>query len=275
MDWFPMAIGRIWEYLTSKFIWRGICCFMDIGSSKSMHNRISFNNDDKARLAWLTGNKFIVKTEKILLQNIKTEGIDNILEVGCGEGANIYNLYSGEKKFVGVDIDCGKLGVAAPLFKKSTFVCADALNLPFRDNSFDLVFCRDVLHHVSDRKIMVDEMLRVCRLKGKIVVIEANGNNLFWNIFGTLLRTERGVKKNTIPEFKRFFLSKYAGGLSEITINLFNTPMFLRLLTHYKYGWENLGNNKCFLYVSNILDRFKSVSFKRYWPYIIVTAIKK
>ena len=209
------------------------------------------------------------------MRNIKTEGIDNILEVGCGEGANIYNLYSGEKKFVGVDIDCGKLGVAAPLFKKSTFVCADALNLPFRDNSFDLVFCRDVLHHVSDRKIMVDEMLRVCRLKGKIVVIEANGNNLFWNIFGTLLRTERGVKKNTIPEFKRFFLSKYAGGLSEITINLFNTPMFLRLLTHYKYGLKNLGNNKCFLYVSNILDRFKSVSFKRYWPYIIVTAIKK
>lgn len=243
--------------------------------NKNMHTEEYFKNADKERLNWLTKNKFIVKAEKILLQEIKTEGIDSILEVGCGEGANIYNLCSDERKFVGIDINYDKLGLAALFLKKTKFVCTDALNLPFQSNSFDLVFCRDVFHHVSDRNAMLEEMLRVCKRNGRIIIIEANGKNLFWNVFGSILSEEKGVKKNTILEFERLLLREYADNFSEITIKLLKTPMFLRLLAHYKFGFKELGNNRYFLRLADALSCFKMLSSKKHWPYIIAMAIKK
>lgn len=240
-----------------------------------MHTRKYPENFDKERLNWLTKNKFIVKMERQLLTEIITNSFDSVLEVGCGEGANIYNLHGDENKFIGIDINYARLGLAAVLLKKTKFACADALNLPFQDNSFDVVFCRDVFHHVSDRNKMFEEMIRVCRLKGKIIIIEANGKNLFWNIFGSILSEEKGVKKNTIHEFERLLWNEYAGNFSEITINFLDTPMLFRFLTHYKFGFKALGDNKYFLFFAEALSRFKICSFKKYWPYIIAIAVKK
>ena len=38
------------------------------------------------------------------------------------------------------------------------------LQIPFRDEMFDVVLCRDVLHHVVDKSEAVGELIRVCRL---------------------------------------------------------------------------------------------------------------
>jgi ubiquinone/menaquinone biosynthesis C-methylase UbiE len=47
--------------------------------------------------------------------------------------------------------------------KNAGFICADALRLPFREDYFDLVFSRDVFHHVSDKDGMFQEIIRVLK----------------------------------------------------------------------------------------------------------------
>ena len=45
-------------------------------------------------------------------------------------------------------------------------VKADICNLPFKDNSFDVVFCNHVLEHISDDTKAMKELYRVMKPKG-------------------------------------------------------------------------------------------------------------
>lgn len=236
---------------------------------------LSCGNVNKERFYWLTNNKLTVVMEKMLLANLKMEGADTVLEIGCGEGADIYNLNSNVRIFVGIDLYYEKLNFAKSLIKNVNFICADVLNLPFCDNYFDLVFCKDVLHHIVDKDKMIKEMIRVCKPKKRIVIIEANGRNFFWIFFGTVIRQELGVKENTIQVFKQLFKNNI-NNFSKVTIDFLYIPMFFKLLIHYKFGIENLGNNNQFLIFSNLFAKFlKKIGFKKFWPYIIIVGIKK
>jgi ubiquinone/menaquinone biosynthesis C-methylase UbiE len=56
----------------------------------------------------------------------------------------------------------------------------DAENLPFADESFDLVFSWGVIHHSSDMDKALSELVRVCRRGGTIVVMVYNRRSLFY-----------------------------------------------------------------------------------------------
>src|SRR6266511_3129523 len=44
--------------------------------------------------------------------------------------------------------------------------------LPFRDDSFDLAFCRFAVHHFAEPQQQLDEMARVCRDGGRLAIID-------------------------------------------------------------------------------------------------------
>ena len=50
------------------------------------------------------------------------------------------------------------------------FACADALQIPFQDEAFDIVICSEVLEHIPDHEGAVKEALRVLRTGGILVV---------------------------------------------------------------------------------------------------------
>lgn len=56
--------------------------------------------------------------------------------------------------------------LTADLFSPLADVKADICNLPFEDNSFDVVFCNHVLEHIVDDKKAMSELYRVLRPKG-------------------------------------------------------------------------------------------------------------
>ena len=65
------------------------------------------------------------------------------------------------------------------MFDTVGFVCGDALSLAFDSDVFDVVFCRDLLHHVDfARKKALEEALRVCKSGGRMIVLESNGRKL-------------------------------------------------------------------------------------------------
>ena len=56
--------------------------------------------------------------------------------------------------------------ITADLYSPIVDVKADILNLPFDDNSFDIVFCNHVLEHIEDDKKAMQELFRVLKPNG-------------------------------------------------------------------------------------------------------------
>src|SRR5512138_1270084 len=86
---------------------------------------------------------------------------DRVLDLGIGTGVSL-NYYPRHVRLVGIDLSSGMLREARKKIRErgleSTAVFqADALHLPFGDNSFDHVFISHVISVVSDPYRLVQE----------------------------------------------------------------------------------------------------------------------
>ena len=90
-----------------------------------------------------------------------------ILEVGCSTGMQLMALKKmGFKNFVGFDISKSGLKRAKENLPEATFMEASALDIPFKDNYFDLVFTAGVLIHQHPEKALgkvIDEIYRTTK----------------------------------------------------------------------------------------------------------------
>lgn len=102
----------------------------------------------------------------------------SFLDVGTGTGWIAIGVakYSSEVEVVGVDLSEPMLKVAAKnalnegVGGKTKFISGDAKNLPFENETFDSVFCHNMLHHVPNPIEMVNEMARVIKKDGAILI---------------------------------------------------------------------------------------------------------
>ncbi|MCH8004058.1 MAG: class I SAM-dependent methyltransferase [Nanoarchaeota archaeon] len=102
------------------------------------------------------------KAEKIIkiLSKYKDLEKSKILDVGCGSGYLGSVLHKKSKKYVGIDFaDERKV-------KDFVFIRTDAINIPFRNNSFDIVICNHVIEHVRDQKKLLHEINRLLKKDG-------------------------------------------------------------------------------------------------------------
>ncbi len=93
-----------------------------------------------------------------------------VLDAGCGNGFIMDNL--NENTVTGIDF-------CFEMLQRGTgkgFLCADAENIPFSKNTFDVVYSADLLEHVPNPSRMVSESSRVLKKNGKLIIITPNGN---------------------------------------------------------------------------------------------------
>lgn len=89
------------------------------------------------------------------------------LEVGCGTGLILARVAREARRAEGVDLSPGMLELAR---KRGLEVReASATELPYPDNSFDVVYSFKVLAHVPDIDKALSEMARVCRPGGHVL----------------------------------------------------------------------------------------------------------
>jgi SAM-dependent methyltransferase len=88
-----------------------------------------------------------------------------ILEVGCGEGIVLATLAARlpGTRLDGLELDEAALAEARIRCPGATLVRGDACALPFRDQSFDLVVCLEVLEHLPEPARALRELRRVAR----------------------------------------------------------------------------------------------------------------
>lgn len=111
----------------------------------------------------------------VLADTVELDGRD-VLDVGCGEGALVRWIRSRGARVVGAE--CGdemrRRALAADPEHALDYVDAGGQDLPFDDDSFDVVVYSYSLHHVpvDDMPAALDEARRVLRPSGTLYVVE-------------------------------------------------------------------------------------------------------
>jgi SAM-dependent methyltransferase len=97
------------------------------------------------------------------------------LDIGCGDGVLLYKAMAAGGKVIGLDLSFGglvqgKTEIEARLDQPPTLVNASCYDLPFPDNSFDYVLSVEVIEHLSEPDIYLQEINRVLRRGGVVAL---------------------------------------------------------------------------------------------------------
>ncbi|NWK54790.1 class I SAM-dependent methyltransferase [Verrucomicrobiaceae bacterium N1E253] len=116
---------------------------------------------------------------KELAETTTSSRVESILDVGCGDGSFLRQLIASSpeaKRVVGVDIVDPRTLVPEDLLNHpvAEWVTAYGHQLPFPDDSFDLVCIARVLHHLPGEfvELTLNEMKRVLKPGGEFMVCE-------------------------------------------------------------------------------------------------------
>jgi len=115
-----------------------------------------------------------------------------LLEVGGGLGTDHSQFARNGAITTDLDLSSGHLDHARKNFQlrglKGEFVHGDAENMPFPDATFDVVYSNGVIHHTPNTARVVDEMYRVLKPGGRVIIMVYAENSLhYWrNLFYTI-----------------------------------------------------------------------------------------
>ena len=101
----------------------------------------------------------------------------SVLDAGCGDGVHLRafaDRVGPHGRVVGAELDAGRAAAAAAVAPDLGVVRADVASLPFAADTFDLVWCSAVLHHVESPSAAVAELARVLRPGGRLAVLEGD-----------------------------------------------------------------------------------------------------
>ncbi|MFN0065047.1 MAG: bifunctional 2-polyprenyl-6-hydroxyphenol methylase/3-demethylubiquinol 3-O-methyltransferase UbiG [Chlamydiales bacterium] len=105
-----------------------------------------------------------------------------VLDIGCGAGFLTNTLAQSGHSVTGIDLSVESLEVAKKrdTTKNVKYIVADAFNLPFAPHSFDAVCAMDLLEHISDPQLVVQQAARVLKPGGLFFFHTFNRNWFSW-----------------------------------------------------------------------------------------------
>jgi len=137
--------------------------------------------------------------------------IRSMLDAGCGEGEIISRLDA--TSIVGIDLDITRAQLARSRSPFAMLATSDVHSLPFPTESFDLVLMLEVLEHVGNPPVALEEAARV----SSSYLLASVPNEPWWRI-GNMLRFKYLRGFGNTPEhihhwssrgFRRFILGSF------------------------------------------------------------------
>ncbi|MBK8466041.1 MAG: class I SAM-dependent methyltransferase [Chloracidobacterium sp.] len=117
-------------------------------------------------------------TEPHILSNLDRVDFSGkrVLEIGLGQGADSEQIARRGGIFSGVDltdeaVKRTRMRFSLHSLSHERIEQASALELPFADDSFDIVFSHGVLHHIPEIKVAEKEIYRVLKPNGQLVIM--------------------------------------------------------------------------------------------------------
>jgi ubiquinone/menaquinone biosynthesis C-methylase UbiE len=159
-----------------------------------------------------SGKFFFVRANMSLTKYIGNEERANLLDIGCGTGILFEQLLAKKNlKLYGIDISPKMVKIAQEKFRglsKVKIKLGSVSHLQYKSNTFNYVTCSNSFHHYPDSNKSLQEMVRVLKRKGKLIILDGyldgSFSNLFWKIENTLNK-EGKVFRYTKDEMKKLF----------------------------------------------------------------------
>ena len=115
------------------------------------------------------------------IKEIKIKDNLSILDIGCGTGYSLLKISEKTNNSIlsGIDISEEMLKIAktkTESIKKNKIILkkASAEKIPFESNFFDYIICTDALHHFINPQASFNEMSRILKKGGKIIIADVN-----------------------------------------------------------------------------------------------------
>lgn len=108
-----------------------------------------------------------------LLRTVDFNG-KSVLEIGCGPGGNLKEIHESysPKNLTGVDISNAMIDLAKSNLPEAVeIIRINGTELPFKDQSFDIVFTATVLQHNTDEKMLKAIISELCRVSNNKVYL--------------------------------------------------------------------------------------------------------
>jgi SAM-dependent methyltransferase len=134
----------------------------------------------------------------IAAMRAEIRGAPRLLDLGCGNGANLFELRDaiGCAVIAGADLSRQMLAEADHRQRAGVarvpLICADAMTLPFRNAAWDVVFCSHVLQMVPDVGGCVCGIGEALK-PGGLLAVAGGGNQMGGQMLANLTEEQRAI----------------------------------------------------------------------------------
>lgn len=149
---------------------------------------------------------------KKLLKILKPKKGSSLLDVGFGTGILLEQLIKYDKNLnlYGLDISDDMVKAAQKKFadQQVKLILGSAIDMPFKDNSFDYVTCIHSFHHHPDSIQSLKEMKRVLKKGGEVAIMDNHLDGFWRQTFHNLERTLFPVREGNIRRYLKDEMKK-------------------------------------------------------------------
>jgi ubiquinone/menaquinone biosynthesis C-methylase UbiE len=233
---------------------------------------------------WINREKYIHKNFKHVFESKNTKlgelvyyskisdhsNNRDVLDYGCFNGdLSPYLIKSCAKSITGIDISQEGINQAVETHGNyAKFICGDAHQTPFEDQSFDAVIGKGILHHL-DYELAIKEINRLLRPGGSAIFFEPLMGGFASKKLRSLLPNTRTIDEKPISKKQ----VEYANGIFQSNdhhyINLITVP--LGMMSTYIFP----RSDNFVLNFANTIDLYLSKTFiKHYMRAVILHWVK-
>lgn len=164
--------------------------------------------------------------DDLITEPIKTMKDGSFLDCGCGTGYLASEIARGKKEALVIGLDAsrnmlGRIRQTENLF----WAVADATKLPFRNDCFDAVICKEMFHHLSQPQKAVLECARVLKKRGWLLLSDPCADSLLLTV----------LRKVCFRIMKRF--NPDHGAFKKDQLDLILKRNGFRVIKQYRVGY--------------------------------------
>lgn len=135
---------------------------------------------------YMSYNQVIIRLLNNTLRNHSNIDDIRVLDVGCSDGYLLELIKNAtsikENQLYGLEIERLRFVLARDRLNNANFVNASALDLPFKNSSFDIVIATEVLEHLTQPNVYIRESYRVLKNRGLFIISTPSKHTRFIDI---------------------------------------------------------------------------------------------
>lgn len=145
--------------------------------------RRHYATDENLRIRQETHDKYTIPDRSFAewaLDRVQWHGGEKLLDVGCGPGLYYKKMLAKKIQvdYHGVDLLPAMIQNHSGLNQTAKLAVGDILDLPYAENSFDIVMANHMLYHVENVEAAIKELRRVLKPRGMLLVATNSMNTM-------------------------------------------------------------------------------------------------